>query len=273
MAKRKRTLKSNRTKKKARRSNIDPAAGERLGKAIIGIVVAGLLLAGIGFVALGAYRSAVNSSFFDLKAVNVVGTDRSSADDIKKIVLVSSEKTGVWESDIAGIRQKIETLPFVKTASVSVALPSGIRVEVVERVPVAIVRLENGDQLVDDTGMFLAPVTKAEPELPFAMRGWDRSKSANALDDNLARLKLYRKMVEDWKDFGLATRVKEVNLANLREPNAVIEDSGRPINVFLAKDNLANGLKAALEAVAGKGEKVQAVNAAGIYPILEYLNN
>ena len=80
-------------------------------------------------------------------------------------------------------------------------------------------------------------------------------------------------MVEDWKDFGLAKRVKEVNLANLREPNAVVEDSGRPINVLLAKDNLAKGLKAALEAVAGKGEKVQAVNAAGIYPILEYLNN
>jgi len=273
MAKRKGTHKSNRTKKKARRSNIDPAAGERLGKAIIGIVIAGLLLAGIGFVALGAYRSAVNSSFFDLKAVNVVGTERASADDIRKIVLASSEKTGVWESDIAGIRQKIETLPFVKTAAVSLALPSGVRVEVVERVPVAIVRLDNGDQLVDDTGMFLAPVTKAEPELPFAMRGWDTSKSANALDDNLARLKLYRKMVEDWKDFGLATRVKEVNLANLREPNAVIEDSGRPINVFLAKDNLAKGLKAALEAVAGKGEKVQAVNATGVSLKLEYLNN
>ncbi|KXK03345.1 MAG: polypeptide-transport-associated domain-containing protein [Acidobacteria bacterium OLB17] len=265
--------KSSRTKKKARRSNVDPQLSESIGKAIVGTVVVLLLLAGIGFLAFNAYRSAVNSSFFDLKAVKIVGTDRSSEEDIRRIVLAGSEKTGVWESDIAGIRQKIETLPFVRSASVSLALPSGIRVEVVERVPVAIVRLDNGDQLVDDSGMLLAPVTKPEPNLPFAMRGWDRSKSPNALEDNLSRIKLYKKMVEDWTDFGLATRVKEVNLANLREPNAVIEDSGRPINVFLAKDNLAKSLKAALEAVAGKGEKVQAVNAAGIYPILEYLNN
>ncbi|MBX3283559.1 MAG: FtsQ-type POTRA domain-containing protein [Acidobacteria bacterium] len=271
--KRKSTLKSGRTKKKARRANTDSTGSERLGKTIIGLVFAGLLLAGIAFVGLGAYRSAVNSSFFDLKAVKVVGVERSSEEDIRKIVLANSEKSGVWESDIAAIRQKIETLPFVKTASVSLDLPSGIRVEVLERVPVAIVRLDEGDRLVDETGMILAPVTKAEPDLPFAMRGWDRSKSANALDDNLARIKLYRKMIEDWRSFGLAKRVKEVNLSSLREPNAVIEDSGRPINVFLAKDDLAKSLKSALEAVAGKGEKVQAVNAAGVSPVLEYLNN
>lgn len=271
--KRKSTLKSGRTKKKARRANTDSAGSERLGKTIIGLVFAGLLLAGIAFVGLGTYRSAVNSSFFDLKAVKVVGVERSSEEDIRKIVLANSEKSGVWESDIAAIRQKIETLPFVKTASVSLDLPSGIRVEVLERVPVAIVRLDEGDRLVDETGMILAPVTKAEPDLPFAMRGWDRSKSANALDDNLARIKLYRKMIEDWRSFGLAKRVKEVNLSSLREPNAVIEDSGRPINVFLAKDDLAKSLKSALEAVAGKGEKVQAVNAAGVSPVLEYLNN
>ncbi|HMM80599.1 MAG TPA: FtsQ-type POTRA domain-containing protein [Pyrinomonadaceae bacterium] len=270
---RKSTLKDNRSKRKGRRSNAESAASEKLGKTIIGVVIAGVLLAGIGFVALAAYRSAVNSSFFTLRSVRVVGTERASEDDIRRIVLASAERSGVWESDIAGIRQNIEKLPFVKSASVSRELPSTIRIDVVERIPVAIVRLNNSDQLVDETGMILAPATKAEPGLPFAMRGWDTSKSANALDDNLARIKLYRKMVEDWQSFGLASRVKEVNLSSLREPNAVIEDSGRSINVFLAKDDLAKSLKAALEAVAGKGDRVQAVNAAGISPILEYLNN
>lgn len=270
---RKNSLKDYRSKRKGRRSNADSAAGEKLGKTIIGVVIAGMLLAGIGFVALAAYRSAVNSSFFTLKSVRVVGTERASEDDIRRIVLASAERSGVWESDIAGIRQNIEKLPFVKSASVSRELPSTIRIDVAERIPVAIVRLNNSDQLVDETGMILAPANKAEPGLPFAMKGWDTSKSANALDDNLERIKLYRKMVEDWQSFGLASRVKEVNLSSLREPNAVIEDSGRSINVFLAKDNLAKSLKAALEAVAGKGDRVQAVNAAGISPILEYLNN
>ena len=270
---RKSTVKSSRAKKKSRRTRTDARSSERLGKTVIGVVIAALLLGGIAALAVAGFRTAITSSFFDLRRVKVVGVERSNEEDIRRIVTANSQRTGVWNTDIAAIRQKVETLPFVKTASVSVALPSDIRVEVIERVPVAIVRLDNGEQLVDETGMILAPVKGPEPDLPFAMRGWDQSRSANALQDNVARIKLYRKMVEDWREFGLASRVKEVDLKDLREPNAIIEDSGRSISVLLGKDNLAKSLKSALEAVAGKGEKVQAVNAAGLYPILEYLNN
>jgi hypothetical protein len=91
------------------------------------------------------------------------------------------------------------------------------------------------------------------------------------MPDNLARLKLYRKMLDEWKQFDLTSRVKEVNLANPREPVAVIEDSGRSITVTLAKDNLGKSLKTAIEAVSGKGARVKSVDAEGIYPVLQYL--
>ena len=49
-----------------------------------------------------------------------------------------------------------------------------------------------------------------------------------------------------------------------------LEDSGRPITVSLAKDNLGKSLKTAIEAVSGKGAKIRSVNAAGLYPVIQF---
>ena len=54
---------------------------------------------------------------------------------------------------------------------------------------------------------------------------------------------------------------------------AVIEDTGRTIAITVAKDNLAKSLKSAIEAVAGKGEKIRSVNSGGVYPVIEYMGN
>jgi len=230
-------------------------------------------LIGIGFIGLLGYKSATASSFFKVRIVEVNGVERSQSDDIRRIVTSGAEPTGVWHADLAEIRAKIEKLPFVKTAAVSMALPAGIRVNVVERVPVAIVKLAGGDYLVDSEGVVLAPAAKIEASIPFVLRGWDESKTDKANPDNLARLKLYKKMLDEWKGIGIADRVREVNLADLRDPAAVIEDTGRTIAITVAKDNLAKSLKSAIEAVAGKGEKIRSVNSGGVYPVIEYMGN
>ncbi len=245
----------------------------KVGRLVAPIIIGACLLAGTIFFGAMGYKTAVASEFFTVRKVDVRGVDRSPGDDIRKIVSTNTEKTGVWAADLGALREKIEKLPFVKTASVSMVLPFGIRVNVVERIPMAIVRLRSGDFLVDNEGVILAPVTKPEPTLPFAMIGWDEAKTEKAPAENIQRVKFYKKMLDEWRDLGLADHVKEVNLTDLRDPKAMIVDSGRPISVAVAKENLAKSLKSAIEAVAGKGERVKAVNAVGISPILEYLGN
>ena len=77
-------------------------------------------------------------------------------DDIRRIVSAEVEKPGVWNADLANIRTKIEKFPFVKSASVSRMLPAGIRVDIVERIPAAIVHLKTGDFLIDGEGAILS---------------------------------------------------------------------------------------------------------------------
>ncbi len=272
----KKTVKSPRATTSNKRSTSLTAARRRAAsrdyaRFALPLLIGVALLVGIGFFGVVGYRTAIASDFFNVKIIDIRGTERANSEDIRRIVAANTEKTGVWRSDLSEIREKVEKLPFVKFAAVSMVLPYGVRVNVTERLPVAIVKLSQGEYLVDAEGFILNPVAKAEPNLPFVMRGWDETKTERSATDNLSRLKIYRKMLEEWREFGLSNRVKEVNLSDLKDPNATIQESGRSIAVSLSKDNLGGGLKSAIEAVAGKGEKVRAVNAGGVYPIIEYL--
>ncbi len=267
------------TRATSARKRTTSASSSRRGKTtdysrfVMPLIIGVILLAGIGFFGVMGYRTAIASEFFNVRRVEVRGNDRVNVEDVKRIVTANTEKTGVWRADLGEIREKVEKLPFVKTASVSMVLPVGIRVNIIERVPAALVKLSYGDSLVDVEGNVLVPVTKPETAFPFAMRGWDETKSEKAVTDNLARLKLYKKMLDEWKDYGISDRVKDVDLKDLKDPNASIEDSGRLIAVVLAKDKLGASLKSAIEAVAGKGERVKSVNAIGVSPVLEYLGH
>ncbi|MEP7075542.1 MAG: FtsQ-type POTRA domain-containing protein [Acidobacteriota bacterium] len=246
---------------------------DRIRTYVLPAILIVVILGCIGFLSVMGYRTVAASEFFDVKRVDVRGVSRASKDEIEKIVTSQTQHSGVWNADLIDLKAKIEKLTFVKSAAVSRVLPNGIRVGIVERQPQAIVSLSSGDFLIDENGEIITAAKKGEDQAPVVIRGWDEAKTEKALKDNQQRIKLYQKMMVDWDQFQLAKRVKEVNLSDMQEPKAIIEDSGANISVALAKDNFAKSLKAAIEAVAGKGQKIKAVDAAGVYPVIEYIGN
>src|SRR6476620_985677 len=125
-------------------------------------------LGALGFL---GYQTVTASNFFDVARIDVVGTERTSATDIRRIVEMQTEKSGVWKADLPGIKEKLEKMQWVKSASVSRILPNGIRVQVFEREPLALVRTNDGTVLVDADGSVIAPAKDKEPDFPFAMMG------------------------------------------------------------------------------------------------------
>jgi cell division septal protein FtsQ len=262
-------------KKRKRRPTASGRASKNSGQLrniVLPVILSLFILACLGFLGIMGYQTVTASEFFDVKRVDVRGVSRSSREDIEKIVTSQTQHSGVWNADLIDIKAKIEKLTFVRSAAVSRVLPNGIRVGVVERQPQGIARLSAGDFLIDENGEIITAANK-EDQMAVIIRGWDEAKTEKAAKDNQQRMKLYLKMMTDWNDFQLVKRVREVNLANLQDPQAVIEDSGANITVALAKDNFGKSLKAAIEAVAGKGQKIRSVDAAGIYPIIEYIGN
>ena len=226
------------------------------------------MLVCLGALGYLGYQSVTASQFFDVAAVQINGASRTSKGDIERIVTVNTEKSGVWNADLDEIRAKIEKLPFVKSSAVSRVLPNGIIVSLNEKVPQAVVRLNSVDFLADEQGEIIAPASGPEEALPFAMIGWDETKSEKAGKENAARVKTYQKMLSDWRQFDLASRIKSVDLTDLREPRAVTEDSGATVTIALGRENFGEHLKRGINAIVGKGETFEAVNLVGSNMIL-----
>ncbi|HRI04402.1 MAG TPA: FtsQ-type POTRA domain-containing protein [Pyrinomonadaceae bacterium] len=275
MAKKKRATTKSRTAPAKRRITSSKLSrggvSQNFGRFGLPLAISGVLIVAIAALGFTFYRSAADSQFFKVRNIEVRGTNRTPSEDIRRIVASETEKPGVWNADLADIRLKIEKFPFVKSASVSRMLPAGIRVDVVERVPQAIVHLKAGDFLVDGEGTILSAMNGGDKDFPFVLHGWDEAKTEKAPAENIARLKLYKKMLDEWKQFDLMARVKQVDLTDVREPMAVVEDSGRTISVLLAKDSLGKSLKTAIEVVTGKGAKIKSVNVGGASPVIQYL--
>ncbi len=247
--------------------------GQRLmsniGGFVIPLILCALITGCISVVAFMGYSTVTASNFFDVASVDIRGIERASKKDIATIVNSNAEKTGVWNADLLEIKQKIEKVTFVKNAAVSRVLPNGIAVQVVERLPAAVVRIGTKDFLADAEGSILAPAEKNEKRLPFAMLGWDEAKSEKAGKENVERLKMYQKMLVEWQDYNLATRVRSVDLADTREPKAILEDSGLPVTIALGKENFGHYLSNGIKAILGKGQMFEGVNLVGQNMILQ----
>ena len=214
----------------------------------------------LGFLSFMGYRTVTASAFFDVKNIEVRGANRASKDDIERIARSYTEKSGVWNTDLKAIKDDVEKITLIKTAVVSRVLPDGLRVNVAERAPRAVVRLNAGDFWVDDDAVLIGEVGKDEARPPFVLRGWDEAKNDKAAKDNRERVKIYGKMITEWQDYELAKRVSAVNLADLREPQAIVQDSGETVTIILANENYKNRLKSGLEKIAGRGREVKSID-------------
>lgn len=113
---------------KARRLAVRRAAGRRR---LWWVVAAGVLVV-LGLAALAVF----SSSLFDVENIEVSGAVNS---DPEQIAEITDDLLGqaILTADLDSIETRIETLPWVKYAQVTMDFPHTVRVQVAERTPVA----------------------------------------------------------------------------------------------------------------------------------------
>lgn len=228
------------------------------------------ILTCLGFLTFMGYRTVTASSFFDMKKIEVRGTSRVSREEIEKIVRIEMAKSSVWNANVDEIRTEIEKLAFVKSVAVSRILPDGVRVNVTERTPRAIVRLNSGDFWVDDDALVLGKAEKNDLQDAYLLRGWDEAKSDKARKDNQERVRLFQKIKEDLQKAGIAERVTAINLTYLQDMQVTVEDSGETVSVFLGREDFGKRLRTALDKLAGRGKEIGILISHGSNPIARF---
>ncbi|MBX7171736.1 MAG: FtsQ-type POTRA domain-containing protein [Pyrinomonadaceae bacterium] len=281
MATRKRNIKKTTTlnratpKTKRRRTAISSRKTKNTGNVLNFLVPLAFILAilaGLGFLAYKGYQTVTASSFFDVKRVEVRGNSRVSEDDIKKIVRQRTEQQGVWNAELEQIKADVEKMSFVKSAVVSRILPDGILVRLEERIPRAVARLKDGDFWVDDDAVIIATVGKNEKPSPL-LRGWNEEKSEKAQKENQERVKNFVKIQNDLQSLGIGKRVTTLNLSDLQDAQAVVEDSGASVSIYLGKEDFGKRLQQALTVIEGKGNSIESLKSYDGRVIATYRNN
>ncbi|HEY2919035.1 MAG TPA: FtsQ-type POTRA domain-containing protein [Candidatus Binatia bacterium] len=194
------------------------------------------------------YRAAASASLFQVRTVDVVGTSRTSAEEIEGLVRRAVSKTGVWRADLSVLSVELGRLPGVRRAVVTRVLPDRLRVRVTERVPVAVVRTSAGHFIwVDDEGVGLGEMKSTDQMPPFFIRGWSEDGTTDAAKDNVDRVKKYLEAVREWQAIGLAERVSEINLIDVHDVRAQLSGTDSQIEARLGSQDLGRRLKTALE--------------------------
>jgi cell division septal protein FtsQ len=224
------------------------------------------ILGCLGFLLYKGYQTVTASSFFDVRKVEIRGNSRVSKQDIEKIVRMHANRDGVWNAELEQIKTDVEKLNFVKSAVVSRILPDGILVNVTEPIPRAIVRLNNTDVWVDDEAMIVGAVGKNEARPLFLLRGWDEDKTEKARKDNQERVKLFLKIQEEFKNFGVEKFVTLADLSDLQDAEISVENSGKTVSVRLGKEDFGKRLLKALDVIKSKGDSIESLTSHGGLP-------
>ena len=203
-------------------------------------IIAGVLI-------FEGYRAAASASFFQVRSVDVSGTSRVSAEDVKAVVKRATQSAGVWRADLGALSRELERLPWVRHAIVSRVLPDGLRVRIIEREQRAVVRTSEGRLIwVDDDAVMLGTLQSSDRMPPFFIRGWDEAGTDAARAENRARVEKYLEMLREWEKLGLTARVSEVNLIDLSDVRVQLAGDDARIEVRLGSQEQDARLKKAL---------------------------
>ena len=211
-------------------------------------VLRALLAIAVGVVLFLGYRAAASAAFFQLRSIEVVGASRASVDEIREIVRQRAGTSGVWRTDLEGLSADLSRQPWVRAVVVSRVLPSGLRVRIREREPLMVARSAQGRLVwVDDEGVTLGSFAPADRLSPFIVRGLEDAPTESARHENRERMQKALEMMKDWEARGIATRISEVNVADLRDVRVQLAGNDSQFEVRLGKEEfgtrLANALK------------------------------
>lgn len=208
-------------------------------KLVVAIVIGVLIFAG--------YRAAASASFFEVRRVEVQGTARVPTDEVQNLVRREAEQVGVWDADLHAISQRLERLPWVRTAVVSRVLPDGLRVRISERVPRAVVRTASGRfRWIDEDAVLLGEMLPSDHIPAFFLRGLNEENSHVAHEENRERVQKFMELQQAWDSAGLSERVSEVNLIDVRDVRAQLAGDNSQIEVRLGSQDHGARLQKAL---------------------------
>ncbi|WIM98138.1 FtsQ-type POTRA domain-containing protein [Actinoplanes oblitus] len=139
-----------------------------------------LIGAGVLLVAGGLAWLVYGTSVLGVRTVEVVGAQTVTPEQVRSVAAVPAEQP-LARVDPDEVAARVRGLAPVDKVTVTRSWPSTLRIEVVERAPVAAVPAQDGFTLIDDAGVPFRTVTEAPAGLPLARLATPGPADANTV--------------------------------------------------------------------------------------------
>ena len=140
----------------AQRAERDARNRKRYLKYVLRIVAVVVAVVALVFGAIFLYRS----DAFLIEKVKVSGATRLTDQEISQLAAVPDDST-LLRLDSASIIERLETHPWIQSASITRELPNAITINIVERTPAAVVRInEDSIWVISSDNIWLSAATE-----------------------------------------------------------------------------------------------------------------
>lgn len=169
-----------------------PFTEEQLHRAFTVLILAGAValavflaqLSGATAVASDRIAHIASNAGYEVRHVEVHGTERLSEMKVYERALGQQDRS-MTRVDLAGLREDLLTLPWVKDARVSRQLPDALKIDIIEREPHAVLARADRLMLIDPTGVELEPISRAKASDMMLILGPGAQAQVEALDELL----------------------------------------------------------------------------------------
>jgi cell division protein FtsQ len=173
----------------------------------------------------------LNSPRFQLSgtdAVIVTGNHFVSQAEVA-VAVGAGAQPSLFRLSLDEARRQVETISWVRTASLRRVYPNRLQVDIIERKPIAFVNLGSGVKLVDEDGVTLEKPAESNFDFP-VLTGLETSMS---LADRRARLALFEQFAQELKlrVNGAGWVVSEADLSDLADLKALLVEGRQTILV------------------------------------------
>lgn len=188
------------------------------------------LLAAVVLAIVG-YNAMASSRLFQVRRIVVSDASDQLRADVEQTIRRVVAQNRLLDIDLAGLRQKIESVPRVRAAVVARVLPDGIFVSVVERQPVVLVRRESESlvwldedavEMGDFTDVNIDPGTGEAREIPPVAKGFaEGTRTQAAMAEDRERIAVFKQIERELREAPnpLWNLIDQIDLTFTRDVN------------------------------------------------------
>ena len=218
-----------------RRGTLPRKAASRIKLLMLALLVVGAL----GLMAVTLYRYGTQSWRFRVDSsdnIEVLGTRNVTRSQILNALGADIDRN-IFHISLDDQKKQLEEIPWIESATVMRLLPNRIRVDVLERVPVAFVEVNGRIALVDSHGVIMDMPPGAQSSFSFPVVV---SMSENEpLSTRAARMKIYTQLVHQLDSSGAnySHDLSEVDVSDPDDVKVIVPDPKGAVLVHLGSSN------------------------------------